>query len=101
MERLKGQKVWVYQFDDEDDSVIGIVDSIENGFIALRYEGDAIPALYVNLTNVREIELFREEPMRPGHLQVVPLDQARRRKVSKRSESADTGGNEPADPSDQ
>lgn len=90
MERLKGQKVWVYQFDDDDDSVIGVVDSVENGFIALRYEGDPLPALYVNLSNVREIELFREEPARPGHLQIVPLDTARRRKVSKRHDSTET-----------
>lgn len=79
MERLKGQKVWIYQFDDDDDSVIGVVDSIANGFIALCYEGDTMPALFVNLSNVREIEIFREEPQPASHLQVVPLDAARRR----------------------
>jgi hypothetical protein len=94
MERLKGQKVWVYQFDDDEDSVIGIVDSVANGFISLRYEGDPAPALYVNLTNVREIELFREEPHKKGHLQIVPIDPSRRRKISKRmelSEAKDAG----------
>lgn len=90
MERLKGQKVWVYQFDDDEDSVIGIVDNVADGFIALRYEGDPAPALYVNLSNVREIELFREEPHKRGHLQVVPLDPSRRRKASTRIEIADT-----------
>ena len=98
MQRLKGQKVWVYQFDDDDDSVIGVVDSIEDGFIALRYEGDQNPALYVNLSNVREIEVFREEPAR--HLHVVPLDHARRRKVSKRYDPSERRPTEPVEPID-
>lgn len=61
MQALIGQKVWVIQFDDEDTSVIGIVDSIESGFIALRNERERTPTLYVNLTNVKEIEVFRNE----------------------------------------
>jgi hypothetical protein len=59
MKRLVGQKVWVVQFDDDDTSVIGIVDSIDQGFIALRNERESEPSLYVNLTNVREIEVFK------------------------------------------
>ncbi|GEM_PF-2771280 len=78
MERLHGQKVWVVQFDDDDDSLIGIVDKIADGFIALRNDGEPMPSLYVNLTNVKEIELFREEERgRRGHLSVVPLHQRR------------------------
>lgn len=61
MQRLVGQKVWVIQFDDEDTSVIGIVDGIEGGFIALRNELETTPSLYVNLTNVKEIEVYRTE----------------------------------------
>lgn len=61
MQSLIGQKVWVIQFDDEDTSVIGIVGAIESGFIALRNEREATASLYVNLTNVKEIEVFRNE----------------------------------------
>ncbi|MSP91538.1 MAG: hypothetical protein EXR79_07015 [Myxococcales bacterium] len=61
MKRLVGQKVWVIQFDDEDTSVIGIVDAIADGFVALRNEREKEPSLYVNLTNVKEIELYRTE----------------------------------------
>ena len=61
MQTLIGQKVWVIQFDDEDTSVIGIVEAIETGFIALRNEREASASLYVNLTNVKEIEVFRNE----------------------------------------
>lgn len=59
MKQLIGQKVWVVQFDDDDTSVIGIVESIDQGFIALRNERETEPSLYVNLTNVREIEVFK------------------------------------------
>lgn len=59
MNRLVGQKVWVVQFDDDDTSAFGIVDSIDQGFVALRNERETEPSLYVNLTNVREIEVFR------------------------------------------
>ena len=61
MQRLIGQKVWVIQFDDEDTSVIGIVDGIDSGFIALRNELEPLPSLYVNLTKVKEIEVYRKE----------------------------------------
>lgn len=61
MQRLIGQKVWVIQFDDEDTSVIGTVDAIDSGFIALRNERETTPSLYVNLTNVKEIEVFKQE----------------------------------------
>lgn len=61
MQRLVGQKVWVIQFDDEDDSIVAIVDAIDAGFIALRTELEPTASIYVNLTNVKEIELFRSE----------------------------------------
>ncbi|MEY3012005.1 MAG: hypothetical protein RIT45_740 [Pseudomonadota bacterium] len=59
MKQLIGQKVWVVQFDDDETSVIGIVESVDQGFIALRNERETEPSLYVNLTNVREIEVFK------------------------------------------
>ncbi len=59
MKRLIGQKVWVVQFDDDDTSAFGLVDSIDDGFIALRNERETEPSLYVNLANVREIEIYR------------------------------------------
>ena len=59
MKRLIGQKVRVVQFDDDDTSAFGIVDSIDQGFLALRNERETEPSLYVNLTNVREIEVYR------------------------------------------
>lgn len=61
MHALVGQKVWVIQFDDEDTSVIGIVDAIDAGFIALRNERESTATLYVSLRNVKEIEVFRNE----------------------------------------
>mgnify|MGYP000486188197 CR=1 FL=1 len=60
MKHLEGKKVWVIQFDDEDNSVIGVVQGIDNGFIGLRMEHETEPTLYVNLANVKEIEVFRE-----------------------------------------
>ena len=38
-----------------------MVDSVDAGFIALRNENEPVPSLYVNLTNVKEIELFRQQ----------------------------------------
>ena len=61
MQRLVGKKVWVVQFDDEDNSVYGIVEGTDNGFIALRVENEEEPSLYVNLQNVKEIEIYREK----------------------------------------
>jgi len=61
MKQLVGQKVWVIQFDDEDTSVVGIIDQIDNGFVALRNEREKEPTLYINLTNVKEIEVYRVE----------------------------------------
>ena len=61
MQRLVGQKVWVIQFDDEDHSIVGVVDAIDSGFIAVRTESETTPSLYVNLTNVKEIEIIRNE----------------------------------------
>lgn len=60
MKRLVGKKVWVIQYDDENDSVIGVVEGVEQGFIALRMEHEVEPTLYVNLANVKEIEVFRD-----------------------------------------
>ena len=59
MKHLTGKKVWVIQFDDDENSVIGIVEGVENGFIALRMDHEVEPTLYVNLQNVKEIEVFR------------------------------------------
>ncbi|MSQ82948.1 MAG: hypothetical protein EXR77_08530 [Myxococcales bacterium] len=61
MESLVGQKVWVVQFDDEDTSVIGIVEGIGNNFIALRNDRDKEATLWVNLGNVKEIEVYKVE----------------------------------------
>ncbi len=60
MKRLVGKKVWVIQYDDEDNSVIGVMEGVDNGFIALRMEHEQDPTLYVSLANVKEIEVFRE-----------------------------------------
>ncbi len=60
MERLIGRKVWVVQFDDDDTSVIGVVEAFDNGFMALRNERETEPSLYVNLSNIKEIEVFRQ-----------------------------------------
>ena len=61
MKRLIGKKVWVVQFDDEHDSIIGVVDSFDQGFVSLRNGNEEEPSLYVNLTNVKEIEIYRPE----------------------------------------
>jgi len=61
MKRLIGKKVWVVQFDDEHDSIIGVVDGFDQGFVALRNGNEEDPSLYVNLTNVKEIEIYRPE----------------------------------------
>jgi len=61
MKGLIGQKVWVIQFDDEDTSVIGIVEGIEDGFLALRNDRDKEPTLYVNFRNIKEIEIYKHE----------------------------------------
>ena len=99
MERLKGQKVWLVQFDDDDDSLIGIVDSIADGFVALRSDGETQPTLWVNLSNVKEIEIFRDEPRgQRGHLSVVPLPgrgRGRPEEPAPRAADDDAG---PADP---
>ncbi len=71
MKRLVGQKVWVVQFDDEDTSVIGVVDAIDGGFVALRNENESEPSLYVNLVNVKEIEVFRNEGEGEGELRLL------------------------------
>ena len=59
MKHLTGKKVWVIQFDDDENSVIGIVEGVEDGFISLRMDHETEPTLYVNLQNVKEIEVFR------------------------------------------
>lgn len=60
VKRLIGKKVWVIQYDDEETSVIGIVEGVGDGFICLRMDHETDPNLYVNLANVKEIEVFRE-----------------------------------------
>jgi hypothetical protein len=61
MNSLVGKKVWVIQYDDEDDAVLGICEGFENNFIKLRQELEEEPSLYINLANVKEIELFRPD----------------------------------------
>lgn len=73
MKRLIGQKVWVVQFDDEDTSVIGVIDSIDSGFLALRNDKETEPSLYVNLANVKEIEIFSVEGKGDGELRLLRL----------------------------
>ena len=73
MKRLVGKKVWVVQFDDEETSVIGVIDAIEGGFIALRNDQEAEPSLYVNLSNVKEIEVFNIEGKGDGELRLLRL----------------------------
>lgn len=65
MDELIGKKVWVVQYDDEDSSVVGFVVRVANGFIALRIEEEEGPSLWVNSSNVKEIELIREPASRP------------------------------------
>jgi hypothetical protein len=74
MKRLIGEKVWVVQYDDEDTSVIGIVDAIEDGFVALRTDGESQPSLYVSLQNVKEIELFKNRG--EGELRLLRFPEA-------------------------
>ena len=74
VQRLVGKKVWVIQYDDDDNSVIGIVEGVEGGFIALRMEHETDPTLYVNLTNVKEIEIFRERGEGELRLLRFPVD---------------------------
>ena len=69
MERLIGKKVWVIQYDDEDDTVLGTCDGFSRGFVAIRGDKDTEPTLYVNLQNVREIEIYR--PPGDGELRLL------------------------------
>lgn len=78
MQRLKGKKVWVIQFDDEDTSVIGIFEGIEDGFLALRNERETEPSLYVNVSNVKEIELYKTE--QEGELRLLRFPEPGERK---------------------
>ena len=61
MQSLVGKKVWVIQYDDEEDAVLGICLGVDQNFIALRQEHEADPSLFINLTNVKEIEVFRTD----------------------------------------
>jgi len=69
MERLIGKKVWVIQYDDEDDTVLGWCEGFSRGFVAIRGDKDDEPTLYVNLQNVREIEIYR--PPGEGELRLL------------------------------
>jgi len=61
MKRLVGKKVLIVQYDDEDNNpIVGIVEGLDTGFISLRMESEDDPTLYVNLANVKEIEVLRE-----------------------------------------
>jgi hypothetical protein len=61
MQSLEGKKVWVIQYDDEEDAVLGICLGVDQNFIALRQEHESDPSLFINLTNVKEIEVFRAD----------------------------------------
>ena len=61
LESLVGKKVWVIQFDDVDDSVLAHCVGVDEQFIALRRESENEPSLFINLTNVREIDVFRSD----------------------------------------
>lgn len=61
LKSLVGKKVWVIQYDDEDDAVLGICEGFENNFVKLRQDMEKEPSLYINLANVKEIEVFRPE----------------------------------------
>jgi hypothetical protein len=76
MERLIGKKVWVIQYDDEDDTVLGWCEGFARGFIAIRGDKDDEPTLYVNLQNVREIEIYR--PPGDGELRLLRFPAAER-----------------------
>ncbi len=69
MKGLLGKKVWVIQYDDEDDTVLGTCEGFSHGFIAIRGDKDTTPTLYVNLQNVREIEVYR--PPGEGELRLL------------------------------
>ncbi len=69
MERLIGKKVWLIQYDDEDDTVLGTCEGISRGFLAIRGDKDDEPTLYVNLQNIREIEVYR--PPGDGELHLL------------------------------
>jgi hypothetical protein len=59
LESLVGQKVWIIQYDDIDDAVLAHCVGVDEQFIALRRESEGEPSLFINLTNVREVEVFR------------------------------------------
>ena len=61
MQSLVGKKIWVIQYDDEEDAVLGICEGLDNNFVALRQELETEPSLFINLTNVKEIEVFRSD----------------------------------------
>jgi len=62
MKRLVGKKVFIVQYDDEENNpIVGVVEGIDAGFISLRMESETDPTLYVNLANVKEIEVIREQ----------------------------------------
>jgi hypothetical protein len=61
LKTLIGKKVWVIQYDDEDDAVLGICEGFEHNFVKLRQELEKEPSLYINLANVKEIELYRPD----------------------------------------
>ena len=69
MQRLIGKKVWVIQYDDEDDTVLGVCEGFSRGFIAIRGDQDEEPTLYVSLANVREVEVYR--PPGEGELRLL------------------------------
>ncbi len=77
LESLVGKKIWVIQYDDIDDSVLAHCVGVDEQFIALRRESESEPSLFINLTNVREIDVFRsDQEGEVRYLRAVKIDDA-------------------------
>ena len=61
LDTLVGKKVWIIQYDDVDDAVLAHCVGVDEQFIALRRESEGEASLFINLTNVREVEVFRND----------------------------------------
>ncbi len=61
LDTLVGKKVWIIQYDDVDDAVLAHCVGVDEQFIALRRESEGEASLFINLTNVREVEVFRSD----------------------------------------
>ena len=74
-----GKKVWLAQYDDEDDfTLFGVLVGVSDGFASLRVDSEETPGILVNLQNVKEVELYRE-----GDEKVVKKSGAKSKKKGK------------------